>query len=737
MVDRETRERIEAAVSKWFRPFRESSTASAFEQLSNEYLADPELRMVAAQACKQHGAASLGKSRADPDDDEFHDAWHTVADRVWELLPELEAPEQPLLRIAVSALVTGGFQDLVAYRDGALVCSGLNTLFQDTNTEERERRIRFVVEAMEDDMGSAGGDDRDPEPWAAALYVIAVELSAVNDAPRASRYRRDPLQMAFDAVSSTENTTPDVAKALFTQARFLEHAVRQSSELKGGIEILLAQGESHRYLQGSTVTEVLGCAFALSGSEPPLYDTVWFKSLACVLGEGARHMSARGFEYPDVAAIAQYLLSLDGYHIARTPVSGHLNDLLHLVDDVNKLLRTASDWLHRDPPTHEDVVTTLQIALPLLAKSETIIVNSGGENPRAKVMDKPILLGTTVLLPENAAREDQKVDWTHLYPAHTLCTPKIWAIPRAALTTIWYPTWESGSRNECLELIKTPGFYRDMVLLNTLFHYLLYVDDQKLIDELEPIRDRVTLVARYAVQGLTVATREHAKAASTSISTQALFICAYYGSVLLLISGEGAEAVSSILHAWRIQDKPGLSEDLDCPDGWIEVRKNSTASAIAWIAQHLFRGQYEHTRDADLRHEFVLYCLKRFQKARKPRETPPEAGGGWDGTRNEPSPLWRAAYVRALRELEGNPNGQVFRTLQAVANRDTSPEVRREAEQTLEAIGNIRGNYSGKSHRKAMLNAWFELRRAHMEELSQGIDEEKAEIVRWKEVREY
>ncbi|MFP4511259.1 MAG: hypothetical protein ACLFNQ_14145, partial [Spirochaetaceae bacterium] len=109
MIDRETRERIEAAVSEWFRPFREESAAAAFEQLADEYLSDPEHRSIVAQACRQHSATLIGQRHFDPGEDEVHNAWRTVADRVRELLPELEAPEQPLVRIAVSALATASF----------------------------------------------------------------------------------------------------------------------------------------------------------------------------------------------------------------------------------------------------------------------------------------------------------------------------------------------------------------------------------------------------------------------------------------------------------------------------------------------------------------------------------------------------------------------------------------------------------------------------------------------------
>lgn len=749
MVDDETRKQIEAAVWQWFHPHTGDADDSDFDRLCDEYLGNPELREVTARECRQHSAACIGlRPRdpegvpgVDPEGDRRARAWCRVAERVWELLPELKESEQPLVRIAVSALVSRVRQELVPYGNRSPSFSGLRNLFTQVSPDERERRISFVVAAMEDDLKSTSDQDRerDLEPWAAALYVLAVELAVAGDLSRASKYRRDPHLIEFEAyptgegamhASSLLHAERIATNELFELSRMLEHSVRQSAVLKQGIELLLAEEGTNSFLESYPVAKVLCCALALAGSKASQYDSIWSESLVCVLGEATRRMRETGTESPDVRDIAQYLLSPEGYDAARIPDTRHMKHLMYFVDDHCKLKDLAYDWLNRTQETHETAAISLLVALSLLTEYEP-----HAADPTRRLSPLPFPLAT-VLFPIGDTEDDQRISPANAAMDAEFNTPEVRTLLRQSLRSVVSPLWETGNRNECIDLTKTPDFYRDLAILAALYMHLLDVDDKSLLNELGTMRQRVQAAARFAVQGLTVATRENTAEESDSVATQAMMICAYYGSVLLIISGEGARAVSSILHAWRIQEEPGLTQDLEGPKHWGALDKDSTAAAVAWIAYHTFRGHYEHTRDSDLRHEFVLYCLKRFDKARKPREIPPEAGEGWDATRNEPSPLWRAAYVRALRELDGNPDGRVFRTLEAVSNRDASPDVRTEADQALEEIGGIQGSYSKKSHRKAMLHAWLELRRAHMEQLNQPIDEKSYEMLREREARE-
>lgn len=736
MIHNDVSERIEKAVSLWFSARTDFDAIQSYEQLRDEYLPQSEYRMAVAEACRKHKARLARDGCLSHDEDDSNRVWGTVAERVWQLLPDLQKEEQPLVRMAASTLITGGFQYLSVYHNGQTPFRALANIFAEIEPNGREQMIGFIVDAMEDEIENTSENDEhtDLEPWAATLYLLAVELSVTDDPRNAEWYRRDPMWILMDSTSGSDDTEFKTLPYLFGLALGLEQSLRRSGQLKRGLQRILSSGRSSR-LTELPLAQLLACVCALAGCEIPLYQQIWSREFLCVLGEGARQLCNQNVCYPGLTGIAEHLLSPDGYECAQSLNNERFRYLLRLVEDPQKLLQLGiHKWLHRDAPSHAAVAQSVLISLQLLEVAESRL---GGSGSIATVVGRSLFSFTAVLTPITEEQAQQHNHFKASYPAHTFSNQIVWSGLRSSLTVFWSPAWQEGSRKECLELIKTPAFYRDLLILHVLFHYLLYVDDKPLLEEFVAVRERVIIVARYAVQGLTLATRQASSGQFDSQVSQALLIGAYYGTILLLISGHGSEAISTVLHAWRIQEMPALPQNLECPQSWDEVTKDSPASATAWIGYILFRGQYEHTRDQDLRHEFVKYCLKRFEKARKPRDIPQDADTGWDSTRNEPSPLWRAAYVRALRELNGNPNGHVFRMLEAVSNRDASTKVRTEAKEALESIGKIQGNYSRKSHRRAMLNAWFELRRAHMNEVGQPINEDAAEELRWREIREF
>lgn len=257
---------------------------------------------------------------------------------------------------------------------------------------------------------------------------------------------------------------------------------------------------------------------------------------------------------------------------------------------------------------------------------------------------------------------------------------------------------------------------------------------------LRTVLEKLSESATDALRALTSATRVLASADNMgpSISMYPIILGAQSSVPVLLRLEQGTKAVSALLHTWRIQSRPALVADLYTGEARREpVDYWSLPQAIAYILSDLFLSNSRSTPASNLRHAFVEYCLGRFRRSRKRRgENSTEVLHGWDPDRIEPSPMWRTAYVRALAELEGNPKGQVYRTLEAMANQDTSDCVRDEARTALDRIAQIEGNYSDISPRRAMMHAWFELRKAHMKEVGAVIDEVGALMVREQEIRE-
>ena len=194
-------------------------------------------------------------------------------------------------------------------------------------------------------------------------------------------------------------------------------------------------------------------------------------------------------------------------------------------------------------------------------------------------------------------------------------------------------------------------------------------------------------------------------------------------------------ALKPLLLGFRSLTVPGVPVDLS-------VSRNSVFSAEdpARAFSKLVHMTLYQPRKADFnggakaRNVFTDYLLSRFDRRRTPYSN--NEISGWDPDTMECDPFWREAYVHALVDLRANPGGKSHRLLYALAERDPSKEVQAAAEKGLETLRHQRNSFADISPKRAMLNAWWWLRRHHLLSLGMQVDEHEARVTRLREVRE-
>ncbi len=111
---------------------------------------------------------------------------------------------------------------------------------------------------------------------------------------------------------------------------------------------------------------------------------------------------------------------------------------------------------------------------------------------------------------------------------------------------------------------------------------------------------------------------------------------------------------------------------------------------------------------------------------------------GFDITKREPNPAWRYAYIRALVDLgiDNDGKGHFFHNvLDKVAKIDTSQMVRDAAKEASKELQSLRDGYASGSPKRHLLQAYWWLRRAHLQTLGVEINNEEALKVRVTEYR--
>ncbi|GHV27622.1 hypothetical protein AGMMS4952_09610 [Spirochaetia bacterium] len=142
----------------------------------------------------------------------------------------------------------------------------------------------------------------------------------------------------------------------------------------------------------------------------------------------------------------------------------------------------------------------------------------------------------------------------------------------------------------------------------------------------------------------------------------------------------------------------------------------------------------------DMAHDFIKYLNPDAIEKRNPEDyTPVERNEtGFDETYNEPSPLFRYAYVRALTDLEvKGERGHFYKNiLEEYQKNDPSPDVQGQLKQTIKRLDYLRDSISPGRHTQRLYEAFWWIRQAHLLSLGQPVNAEGSRIVRIREWRE-
>ena len=147
----------------------------------------------------------------------------------------------------------------------------------------------------------------------------------------------------------------------------------------------------------------------------------------------------------------------------------------------------------------------------------------------------------------------------------------------------------------------------------------------------------------------------------------------------------------------------------------------------AKVCEEWFKHLADQLKSAD---DFVVK-----KREENPETVPEEFREGYDITVVEPHPLWREAFCEAAGDLRVNlgfNNCKVFNHLQ---KNDIDKDVREAAAKTLERIEKIKGKFDSGSRKRALLNAWWWYRVAHLKSLGIDFDWVSAQNLKSREVK--
>jgi len=123
------------------------------------------------------------------------------------------------------------------------------------------------------------------------------------------------------------------------------------------------------------------------------------------------------------------------------------------------------------------------------------------------------------------------------------------------------------------------------------------------------------------------------------------------------------------------------------------------------------------------------------KREENPETVPEEFRDGYDITVIEPHPLWREAYCEAAGDLRVNLGFKKSAVFNHLKKDDIDKDVREAAEKTLERIEKIKGKFDSGSRKRALLNAWWWYRVAHLKSLGIDFDWVSAQNLKSKEVK--
>ena len=108
------------------------------------------------------------------------------------------------------------------------------------------------------------------------------------------------------------------------------------------------------------------------------------------------------------------------------------------------------------------------------------------------------------------------------------------------------------------------------------------------------------------------------------------------------------------------------------------------------------------------------------KRTENPEKVPEKFKSGYDIKVIEPHPVWREAYCEAAGDLRVNLGFEKCRILKHLQKEDIDENVRKAAGKTLERVEKIKEKFDSGSRKRALLNAWWWYRVAHLRSL--GVD---------------
>ena len=190
--------------------------------------------------------------------------------------------------------------------------------------------------------------------------------------------------------------------------------------------------------------------------------------------------------------------------------------------------------------------------------------------------------------------------------------------------------------------------------------------------------------------------------------------------LLLAFRATNARAVGFDLRYWPT-GKPD-----DPPAPWEMIPRS-----LMNLLHHYMRD--EQAADAQLdqyRIDFALFCLERL-KTRDRRDGPPDA------RTVETDAAWREGFIQAARALRVNPKGKGHHVLHRISKDDPDDTVREVAAKAYAELRHQPSLPKGLSPRRAVFDAFWWLRQAHLTSLGLGssIDRDGASQTREEEAR--
>jgi len=190
--------------------------------------------------------------------------------------------------------------------------------------------------------------------------------------------------------------------------------------------------------------------------------------------------------------------------------------------------------------------------------------------------------------------------------------------------------------------------------------------------------------------------------------------------LLLAFRATNARAIGFDLRYWPT-NKPD-----DPPGPWEMIPRS-----LMNLLHHYMRP--EQADDAQLdryRTEFALFCLERL-KTRERRD------GQSEGGPVEADAAWREGFIQAARALCVNPKGKGHHVLNRISKNDPDDTVREVAAKAYAELRHQPSLPKGLSPRRAVFDAFWWLRQAHLTSLGLGdsIDQDGASQTREEEAR--